>query len=227
MSEPTVQLYLGDCLEILPALAAGSVDAVVTDPPYGLNVPYSHYKDTKDELMGLVSRFVPEVRRVAHLSVVFCGIHNVQIYPVADWIGCWFYGTTGNFGKFGYNAWQPFLLYGTNNNRYGMDTIKYSKMEKRVDGHPCSKPVGLMTALVERFTSPGATILDPFMGSGTTGVACVQTGRNFIGIEIDPAYYAIAEKRIAGARVQLPLPLEINGTNESSPPTQMRLMEGL
>ena len=54
-----------------------------------------------------------------------------------------------------------------------------------------------------------STILDPFMGSGTTGVACVQTGRNFIGIEIDPTYFAIAEKRIAEAQLQLRLPLEV------------------
>ena len=51
------------------------------------------------------------------------------------------------------------------------------------------------------------TVLDPFMGSGTTGVACVQTGRNFIGIEIDPTYYAIAERRIAEAQAQLALPM--------------------
>lgn len=52
-----------------------------------------------------------------------------------------------------------------------------------------------------------ATVLDPFMGSGTTGVACVQTGRKFIGVEIDPTYYAIAERRIAEARMQLALPM--------------------
>ena len=56
--------------------------------------------------------------------------------------------------------------------------------------------------LVENASNEGDTILDPFMGSGTTGVACVKTGRNFIGIEIDPDYYAIAEKRIAEAQLQ-------------------------
>mgnify|MGYP002661910264 CR=1 FL=1 len=55
---------------------------------------------------------------------------------------------------------------------------------------------------IERYTHEGDTIFDPFMGSGTTGVACVQTGRNFIGIEIDPTYFAIAEKRIAEAQMQ-------------------------
>ena len=65
-----------------------------------------------------------------------------------------------------------------------------------------------MKRLIEMTTNEGDTILDPFMGSGTTGVACVQTGRNFIGIEIDPDYFAIAERRIAEAQMQLRLPLE-------------------
>ena len=203
-----VQLHLDDSLEVMRSMPDKSVDAVITDPPYGLNINYSSYVDTQENLSDLVANFIPEMIRVSTLGVVFCGVNNVQIYPKADWIGCWFYGTTGNFGKFGYNSWQPFLLYGKNNNRYGLDTVKYSKIEKRVDGHPCSKPVGLMDALINRFSEENATILDPFMGSGTTGVACVQTGRNFIGIGIDPTYFAIAEKRINEERQRPQLPFD-------------------
>ena len=68
--------------------------------------------------------------------------------------------------------------------------------------HPTQKPLALIKELILSCTLEGDTVLDPFMGSGTTGVACVQTGRNFIGIEIDPAYFAIAEKRIAEAQLQ-------------------------
>ena len=68
--------------------------------------------------------------------------------------------------------------------------------------HPTTKPLWLMQRLVTVCTNPDMTVLDCFMGSGTTGVACVQTGRNFIGIEIDPTYFAIAEKRIAEAQMQ-------------------------
>ena len=68
--------------------------------------------------------------------------------------------------------------------------------------------MGLVAELIGLFTEDADTILDPFMGSGTTGVACVQTGRNFIGIEIDPTYFAIAERRIAEAQQQLTLQLE-------------------
>ena len=71
--------------------------------------------------------------------------------------------------------------------------------------HPTQKPVELMEYLIRTYTNKGDTVLDITMGSGTTGVACVQTGRNFIGIEIDPDYFAIAEKRIAEAQIHAKL----------------------
>jgi DNA modification methylase len=73
------------------------------------------------------------------------------------------------------------------------------------NSHPCVKPLALMRWLVKLACPAGGTVLDPFMGSGTTGVACVQTGRRFVGIELDPGYFAIAEKRIAAARDAHPL----------------------
>jgi DNA methylase len=66
--------------------------------------------------------------------------------------------------------------------------------------HPAAKPIGLMVRLVEQLTDPGDTVLDPFMGSGSTGLACMLTGRNFIGIEIDPTYFVIARDRIDAAQ---------------------------
>ncbi len=73
---------------------------------------------------------------------------------------------------------------------------------QEITEHPTTKPLWLMQRLVTVSTNPDMTVLDCFMGSGTTGVACVQTGRNFIGVEIDPTYFAIAEKRIAEAQKQ-------------------------
>jgi DNA modification methylase len=75
-------------------------------------------------------------------------------------------------------------------------------------GHPHQKPLRVMRWLVDLCAPPAAAILDPFMGSGTTGVACVQTGRKFIGIEIDPGYFEIAKKRISEAQLQIRMPLE-------------------
>lgn len=79
-----------------------------------------------------------------------------------------------------------------------------SEMVDRPD-HPCPKPVALMEKLIRQFTDPGETVLDMFAGSGTTGVAAIRLGRNFIGWERDPKYHAIAMKRLAAAREQLEL----------------------
>ena len=79
--------------------------------------------------------------------------------------------------------------------------------QDKIYGHPSQKPRKLMSKLIEDYTNPGDTILDPFMGSGTTGVSCVQTNRNFIGIEIEPKYYEIAEQRIKDAQRQMVMDL--------------------
>ena len=80
--------------------------------------------------------------------------------------------------------------------RYPKTVLKF-KQEKGL--HPTQKPVGLMEYFIRTYTNPGDTVLDNTMGSGTTGVACVNTGRNFVGIESDEKYYGIAEQRIANA----------------------------
>jgi site-specific DNA-methyltransferase (adenine-specific) len=94
--------------------------------------------------------------------------------------------------------------------RFPTDVVEFSNWNgvsfgnKKNDAtkHPTQKPIDLCAYLIETYSKPGDTILDPFMGSGTTGVACVMTNRNFIGIEIDPGYYEIAKKRIAVAQMQ-------------------------
>ena len=78
--------------------------------------------------------------------------------------------------------------------------------QKETD-HPTEKPVSLFNWHIEVHTDPGDTVLDPFVGSGTTGVSCAKTGRNFIGIELNPDYYKIAEKRIAEAQSQMRMSL--------------------
>lgn len=80
--------------------------------------------------------------------------------------------------------------------RYPKDVIAFNKER---GGHPCAKPVPLLEYLIKTYTNEGATILDPFAGAGSTGVACVNTGREFIGMEIDPHYYEIARARIEEA----------------------------
>lgn len=85
---------------------------------------------------------------------------------------------------------------------------KFGKIIPSADQHPTEKPVGLAKHFIQLHTKPGDLVIDPFMGSGTTGVAALQLGRRFIGCEIDPGYFAIAEKRIKQTAAQMLLPLE-------------------
>ena len=210
-----VQLHLGDCLEFMRGMPDKSVDAVITDPPYGVGVAYSSYEDTEDNLQKLIAAFVPECIRVARSNVaITCGVANLQRYPVGRWNLAWFWRNTNSTGKWGFSTWQPVIVYGKDpwlvngkgrkqdSKEFGGGSSDIGKFE-----HPCPKPLDVMNWLADRCSMPGDTIFDPFMGSGTTGVACVRTGRNFIGCEIDPGYFAIAEKRIADAQKQIRMPL--------------------
>ena len=89
--------------------------------------------------------------------------------------------------------------------RTGQNVLRSPRVHSSRKQHHAEKPIELLAEIIAVAVGIDGTVLDPFMGSGTTGVACVQTGRNFIGIEIDPTYYAIAERRIAEAQQQLTL----------------------
>jgi site-specific DNA-methyltransferase (adenine-specific) len=204
-------LYLGDCLEILPKL--GPVDAVVTDPPYGIGFPYLSYQDTRESLRDLIAGIFLH-RQIAERFVILPGVTQVHEYPPPDWIGCVTWNTTGSFGKYGYTQWMPVLLYGKDLEGFGnvngttkTDTLRISggasvgfQRSTEEKQHTCPKPEGVMRWCVNRFSS--SAVLDPFMGSGTTGVACANLGRKFIGIEIEPKYFDIACKRIEAAYAQ-------------------------
>jgi DNA modification methylase len=185
------QLYLGDCLEFMKGLPDGSVDAVVTDPPYGMGKGDWDYAIPK--WLHLVSG-IP--------TAVFCGVIGMRDYPTPAWVGAWVRaGSTQRNGALGgFNNWEPILFY--NIAKLDNDVISVPNYHDET-GHPTTKPTKLMTRLIAKM--PAGTIFDPFMGSGTTGVACMQTQRNFIGCEIDPNYFAIAKRRIEDAKAQLHL----------------------
>ena len=213
MSE--VKLYHGDCLDILPTLDAGSVDAVITDMPYGVGIDYETYEDTKENLIKLIDLALPEMQRISNRVILTCGVANIHKYPEPTWTLCWACSGAGSSGKWGFSTWQPILVYGVDpylaSGQGRRPDLIYcnAKVKKKVKrhGHPCPKPLAVWLKVMERVSLQSETILDPFMGSGTTGVACVQTGRNFIGIEIDKGYYDIAEKRIKEAQLQMRMPI--------------------
>jgi site-specific DNA-methyltransferase (adenine-specific) len=221
MNKPVVignaTLYLGDCLEILPTL--GKVDAVITDPPYGIDFEYSGaFVDTRDNLRELIASFVPWSLENASRTAVLCGISQTHLYPEPAWIACVTWKTTGSFGKYGYTQWMPVLLYGEDVKGLGNVEGRVTKSDvlamgggdvgvarKEVIDHPCPKSTGIMEWTVARFSKTGDTILDPFLGGGSTGIAALKLGRKFIGIELEPKYFDIACRRIEDAQRQAPL----------------------
>ena len=201
MSE--VKLYLGDCLEILQTLAADSVDAVITDPPYGTK------KVEWDESVDS-SIFAECLRLSSGYSVFFYS--NTRLWHILGelhklgtdtWTAVWHKNNAMGFERKFTPLWVPIVIAHKKGVKFfGRDLMAYPIMPHN-NGHPTPKPVNVVRWLIENTSDEGDTILDPFMGSGTTGVACVQTGRNFIGIEIKPKYFDIAEKRIAEAQLQM------------------------
>jgi DNA modification methylase len=199
---PRVTLLCGDCLALLPGLEAGSVDAVVTDPPYGIGagemslgkwrtsrMVKSDWDKVPGEIGPLLEMDVP--------TVIWGG--NYFDLPPSR---CWLVWDKGN-GFRGRDFAECELAWtnvDTNTCIFQHDPLARGDYRDKL--HPTQKPIALMAWCIERFTHPGDTVLDPFMGSGTTGVACVKLGRNFIGIERDPGYFAIAQKRIAEAQAQ-------------------------
>lgn len=205
-------LYLGDCLEILPTL--GKVDAVVTDPPYGVRLgedgptalgktAYEGFSDTPEYVRTVCVSAIEICRRIAQRVVLTPGNRNCFEYPKPDEIGAIYNAAGAGFCRWGTNTSQPILYYGKDphQKRKLPQAVEWNEISDK-NGHPCPKPTRLMVWLVNRASIDGETVADPFMGSGTTGVACANLGRKFIGIEIEPKYFDIACERIAGAYAQ-------------------------
>ena len=206
-------LYLGDCLEVMPGL--GRFDAVVTDPPYGLGKLWSggggtsksSWKFNPKEAQGWdtsAPQWLPKVIG-ATPAIVWGG--NYMTFPISRAWLVWDKGipdfTTGHSELAWTNLNMP-----VRNFRLCPNVMTPSGKDGKKQ-HPTQKPVALMRWCLG-FLPNAETILDPFMGSGTTGVACVQLGRRFTGIELDPDYFDIACRRIEAAvaepRLALPEP---------------------
>ena len=196
-------LYLGDCLEILPTLP--KVDAVITDPPYGIGLEYGDYVDSIENISALGPKVVEIALGMARVVSVTTGNLNQYLYPKPTWTLFWFNRAGAGSGPWGFSCWQPIMCYGpdpylaTRKGRRA-DFIEWSEAAEK-NGHPCPKPYQFMFRWITRVSLSGS-ICDPFMGSGTTGVACMNLGRKFIGIEIEPKYFDIACERIENAQRQ-------------------------
>ena len=197
-----IQLYHGDCLEVMKKMPPQSVDLVLTDPPYGVNLKYDNYDDTEENWYRLMTDFIPLAQKVAKMVICpSCQIKRLGWFYThfpPDWLICWYKGSPGTASYIGFNDWEALLVYGRTRNRlYMHDFLKVSSTEKKGNyGHPCPKPLAWAEWLVKRATRENDIVLDPFCGSGTVGVACKKLGRKFIGIDISKDYLDITLNRI-------------------------------
>ena len=182
-------LYLGDCREILPTL--GQVDAVVTDPPYPNGE--GHFVEAIDVARNVVSSITaPE-------AIIFWS--ELEAPPCAlPAVATHIWHRTNVNGK----LYEPAFHFAADGRKRRSENFPQAAVFDgagpgciEFEGHPTQKPISVMRRLLS--LTKAQTILDPFMGSGTTGVACMKLGRKFIGIEIEPRYFDIACKRIAEA----------------------------
>ena len=202
------KLYNGDCLKYLKSLKDNEIDVLITDPPYGKKADKGtngfgcsknrRYSDSWDSKIPSKEVF-NEMLRVSKKVIIFGGNYFAHLLPPSK---CWIF-----WDKKGDIAFKnPFadgeLIY-TNFTKpvkkivFKQQGFITDSKDRRV--HPTQKPSELMQILIENYTNENDIILDCFMGSGSTGVACMNTGRKFIGIELDKNYFNIAKQRIEEA----------------------------
>jgi site-specific DNA-methyltransferase (adenine-specific) len=243
----TITLLQGDCLEIMPTLEAGSIDLIVTSPPYnktGLrdgklghsnlfvaDIDYSAYDDNLpeeeywnwqralfDEFFRLLKPtgslfYNHQIRRnngKAYHPIVELANTKLRFYQEIIWDKCG--GFNNNLTYLDLSTERIFwfvkdkpIVNKNPKNRSEIWRVKSTHDES----HPAPFPLDIPKNCIQLASNKGYTVLDPFAGSGTSGVACISTERNFIGIELDETYFKIMSKRIADAQQQMRLPLDV------------------
>ena len=211
-------LLLGDCLEVMPLI--GKVDAVVTDPPYGATETHAAHLSkislrngeparqalgfegiTGAELVDMAVMWTKAAARWVVFTCEWKHAHLLDEVGILVRLGIWRKPDgapqfTGDRPGTGWEAVAICHRKGRKRWNGGGKHAVWTFPKGAGHGHPTQKPEPFISALLSDFTDPGETILDPFMGSGTTLVACERLGRQGIGIEIDPDYFAIACKRV-------------------------------
>ena len=241
-----VQLYKGDCLELMKTIPSGSVDAIIADPPYGTTackwdsaIPFDLMWEQLNRIIkpnGAIVLFGSEPfssalrmsniknykldlkwvksRPTGHLNAKRMALKNIEdviiFYRKQPTYNPQFTKGKPNNIKEGearvtkatnniYGAFKNSVQIKTEK-KYPKQNLYFNQNDPRKILHPTQKPVSLMEYLIKTYTNENETVLDFTMGSGSTGVACVNTFRNFIGIEMDENYFSIASKRIEEAQ---------------------------
>ena len=209
-----IELIQGDCLELMKNIEDESIDLVITDPPYGINLTPQRengkFKNTKvinDDNLNWLSTLVDELYRVSKNTVcIFCGWQTIDKFKLAFekkfivknilvWNKDWF-GMGNNYRP---NYELILLLCKTNvktKSKNKSNILTYRRLSPQKMKHSCEKPIPLLEDLILELSDENNIILDCFMGSGSTGEACLCNNRKFIGVEIDEKYFNIAKDRI-------------------------------
>lgn len=210
----TITLLHGDCLELMRDIPSGSVDAVITDPPYGIKHPCA-YKDrgrgalaecnNYPDVVGDNVPFDPAAILALDVPTILWGANYYadKLPPSGGWL-VWDKERPDMLDQSTCELAWTNCIKGVRRFRHLWNGMMKAS-EQGESYHPMQKPVALMRWILELPWIPAGNIivLDPYMGCNPVGVACVQTGRSFIGIEIDKGYFDIASKRIAEAQLQV------------------------
>ena len=206
--DAAVTIYHGDAREVLPQL--DPVDVVVTDPPYGIDGGkggtsklrgkgnyVSDFPDTRDYIREVVVPVLFDLAKWKTLAVT-PRAKNISLYPPAESFGVFFFKSSDGMTRFGMADCTPILYYGWHHLQ-GKEPRPCSRVcndSPAKNGHPCPKPEKSWAWLVNKVAIPGMSVLDPFMGSGTTNRICKDYGIRSVGIELEERYCEIAAKRM-------------------------------
>lgn len=196
-------LYLADCFDVLPHLTG--IDAVVTDPPYAIGYAYRSYNDAPAKYHDLMTRLVPELVRVTGNGPCFVWQSPLKAdqwhryFPRGYRIvaGCKLYPKEKCL------SWDPIIHWSGNSRLHDDLPRDWHLADLAASPYPahspvpCPRPLSQVAWICRSLRAK--TVLDPFLGSGTTGVAAIQAGKSFVGIELDPVYFAYACRRIQEA----------------------------
>ena len=211
------KLYQGDCLEVMDKLIKQNVkvDAIITDPPYGMDYRSNYRKEkyekiSNDNDLSFLDDFFQKCDKLlkddTHIYC-FCSWHHIDKFKIAfekyftlKNIIVWEKNNTsmGDL-KGSYAPKHEFVLFGhkgrrLRNGKRLPDVLQANRTGNKL--HPTQKPISLLQIFIEQSSDENEIILDPFMGSGSTGVAVLNTNRKFIGIELDEKYFNIAKDRL-------------------------------
>lgn len=198
-----IRAYCADSLELLFSMPDNSVDVTITDPPYNVNFQKRHW-DSIPDYENWCRTWFEEVKRVTRCAIgITCGHPNLCMWMHIEkpvWTLCWFKPNSAKTTFLGFCNWDPILLYGKTEGRRWNDVIRAPIIpDPSLDAHATPKPLEWARKQARMFCKEGGVIFDPFMGSGTTGVAAILDDFNYIGCDSDESSFAMSIQRFERA----------------------------